>query len=111
MAGSARLRRLLLEGLAEIAIASERGTGTPFVELTSAHQTEVLEGIERTRPAFFVALVEHAYRGYYLLPEVHRAIGHESRPPQPLGHRLPPFDPRLLDAQRQRLPFWRQTES
>jgi gluconate 2-dehydrogenase subunit 3-like protein len=105
MAGSARLRRLFLDGLAEIAITAER----PFVELDTASQTAILEVVEVKQPAFFGALVEHTYRGYYTLPAVHEAIGHESRPPQPLGHRLPPFDPALLDRQRARLPFWRQT--
>ncbi len=104
MAESARLRRLLLEGLTAIAIASEH-----FTALDVTSQIHVLEAIEHSHPAFFGALVEHAYRGYYTLPSVHRAIGHESRPPQPLGHSLAPFDPALLDRQRQRLPFWRQT--
>jgi hypothetical protein len=107
MAGSARLRRLLLEGLAEIAISSERRV--PFVELDVASQTTLLEEVERSRPAFFAALVEHTYRGYYTHAAVHQAIGYDGRPPQPLGHRLPPFDPALLDQQRVRLPFWRQT--
>ena len=109
MSASARLRRLLLDGLAEIAITSERDWHAPFGASDPANQTAILEHIEHKHPAFFVALVEHTYRGYYTLPTVHRVIGHESRPPQPLGHRLPPFDPALLDRQRQRLPFWRQT--
>ena len=104
MASSPRLRRLLLDGLTEIVIIAER----PFVELDAAIQTGILETVESRRPAFFVALVEHTYRGYYTLPAVHQAIGHESRPPQPQGHRLPPFDPALLDRQRERLPFWRR---
>jgi hypothetical protein len=97
---------LFLEGLIDIAIASER---QPFVELDTASQIVVLEEIEREHPSFFTALVEHTYRGYYTLAAVHQAIGHDSRPPQPLGHRLPPFDPALLDQQRVRLPFWRRT--
>jgi hypothetical protein len=107
MAGSPRLCRLLLDGLTEIAIASG---GQPFVKLGGPRQIEVLEAVERNHPACFVALVEHAYRGYYTLPAVHAAIGHEGRPPQPLGHTLPPFDPALLDRQRVRLPFWRRVE-
>jgi hypothetical protein len=106
MAGSARLRRLLLDGLTAIAIASGRRL---FAELDPAAQSRVLEQIEQEHPAFFVALVEHTYRGYYTMPAVHAAIGYESRPPQPLGYRLPPFDPALLDQQRARQPFWRRT--
>jgi hypothetical protein len=98
-----KLRRLFLDGLAQVAIASPQGS---FTELDRAQQTQVLEQVERQAPAFFVALVEHAYRGYYTLPRVARSLG--SGPPQPLGHTLPVFDPALLDRQRQRNPFWRR---
>ena len=110
MAGSAWLRRLLLDGLVEITISSERHHRVPFVELDPASQTHVLEEIENTHPVFFAALVGHTYRGYYTLPAVHRTIGHDSRPPQPRGHRLPPFDLALLDRQRVRVPFWRRAD-
>jgi hypothetical protein len=106
MADAPRLRRLLLDGLVEITVASERQS---FVDLDTKRQIEVLQDIENRHPAFFAVLVEHTYRGYYTLPAVHQAIGHESRPPQPQGHRLPPFDPSLLTQQRERLPFWRRT--
>ncbi len=109
MAGSARLRRLLLDGLVDIALTCERRHHATFVESAEAIQTEVLTETENAHPAFFVALVEHTYRGYYTLPAVHAAIGYESRPPQPRGYRLPPFDPALLDQQRARQPFWRRT--
>jgi hypothetical protein len=101
---SARLRRLFLDGLTEIAV-----TAVDFVELEADRQVSVLQSIEKRWPEFFAALVEHAYRGYYTLPAVQRAVGFEPRPPQPLGHQLPPFDPAVLDLQRQRAPFWRQT--
>jgi hypothetical protein len=109
LARSVRLRRLFLDGLGEVAIASQRLTRMAFVGLEPAAQTSVLESVEQHAPAFFVALVEHCYRGYYTLAEVQRAVGFEPRPPQPLGHQLPPFDPALLEQQRQRAPFWRRT--
>ncbi len=102
-------RRLLLDGLTEIQLASGRGAGRDFTELEAEQQDDVLRDVESAHPAFFSALVDHTYRGYYTLPAVHAAIGYESRPPQPLGHELPPFDPSLLDKQRQRPPFWRRT--
>jgi len=108
LAGSSRLRRLFLDGLAEVAITAQRQTGAPFVELDAARQTAVLEAVEHLQPAFFAALVEHTYRGYYTLPAVQSGVGFEPRPPQPLGHQLPPFDPSLLELQRQRVPFWRR---
>src|SRR5438445_31893 len=109
MAGSAPLRRLLLDGLVEIAVTCERQHHSTFVESATATQTQVLKEIENTHPTFFDTLVGYTYRGYYTLPAVHQAIGHDSRPPQPQGHRLPPFDPALLTQQRERLPFWRPT--
>jgi hypothetical protein len=98
-----RLRRLFLDGLAAIATA----TPEPFARLEAAQQTAVLHGVEQQAPAFFAALVDHTYRGYYTQARVLTAIGLEPRPPQPLGHRLPPFDPELLRQQRERAPFWR----
>lgn len=110
MAGSVRLRRLFLEGLTEIGVAAQRASGADFVALDAAPQTAVLQTVEELRPAFFVALVEHTYRGYYTLRVVQTAVGFDARPPQPLGHQLPPFDPALLDRQRQRAPFWRAAD-
>jgi hypothetical protein len=99
-----KLRRLFLDGLVHVAVVSHPES---FTELDRAHQTRVLEQVELQAPAFFVALVEHTYRGYYTLPRVVRALG--VGPPQPLGHTLPAFDPALLDRQRDRSPFWRRT--
>ena len=105
---SIRLRRLFLDGLREIALIAHRQLSQGFANADPAAQTRVLQTVEQRSPAFFVALVEHTYRGYYTLAEVKRAIGFEPRPPQPLGYHLEPFDPALLDRQRQRTPFWRQ---
>jgi hypothetical protein len=100
LAVSPRLRRLFLDGLANLAILQ-------FGDLPSTARVEALRRLEQEQPAFFSALVEHAYRGYYTLPAVHAAIGYEG-PPQPRGHTLPPFDDSVLAAQRSREPFWRR---
>jgi len=110
LAAALPLRRLIVDGLADIQIAAARRTGRPFTELDSAARTAILAGAEQDFPTFFVALVEHTYRGYYTLPAVANAIGLEPRPPQPLGHRLPAFDPALLARQRDRAPFWRRAD-
>jgi hypothetical protein len=110
LASSTRLRRMFLEGLAAIAISARQQVGADFLTLPAATQTSVLKTVEERRPAFFVALVEHTYRGYYTLVAVQRAVGFDARPPQPLGHDLPPFDLALLSRQRQRQPFWRPAE-
>jgi hypothetical protein len=113
LAASAPLRRLILDGLVAIDVeaAHRNGAGTSddFVAMDTDAQVTVLRTVEEAYPAFFAALVEHTYRGYYTDPRVYAAIGYDHRPPQPLGHYLPPFDPAILERQRQRAPFWRRT--
>jgi hypothetical protein len=105
------LRRLFLDGLAEIEQAAARRSARDFSGLDPVTREEVLRAVEEMQPAFFAALVEHTYRGYYILPAVHAAIGYESRPPQPLGYALAPFREELLSLQRGREPFWRRAPS
>lgn len=104
LAETARLRRLFLDGLALIEVTARRRSGMEFGTLQEDGQVAVLESVERSAPPFFTALVEHTYRGYYTQPAT------RARPPQPIGYELPPFDPSLLDTQRQRAPFWRRVE-
>jgi len=103
------LRRLFLEGLTQIELASARQTGRAFGDLDATTQESVLRAVEEASPEFVAVLVEHTYRGYYILPDVHAAIGYDSRPPQPAGYELPPFREELLTLQRKRSTFWRQT--
>lgn len=112
LAAAPTLRRLFFEGLLAIELAGARlagDAGQRFGDLDAERQEAALTAVELAWPAFFAALVDHAYRGYYTLPTVHEAIGWESRPPQPRGHQLPAFDLALLATQRRRAPFWRQT--
>jgi hypothetical protein len=108
LAQTPRLRRLFLDGLAEIAVAAECQAGQDFLALDAAAQERILRAVEEAEPAFFAALVEHTYRGYYVRPEVHAAIGYTTRPPQPLGHELAPWREELLQVQLDRAPFWRR---
>ena len=103
LAESQKLRRLFLDGLMAIQVSAS------FLELDEPAQTAQLQRVEQAHPQFFAALVDHAYRGYYTLPRVQQALGW-LRPPQPLGHTLPPFDPELLSIQRTRAPFWRRAD-
>ncbi len=105
------LRRLFADGLTAIDIASSRQFARAFVALGDDQQDTVLEATERAFTSFFAALVDHTYRGYYTHPRVYAAIGYAHRPPQPLGHELPLFDPAMLERQRQRAPFWRPITS
>lgn len=106
-----KLRRIFLNGLAEIEVVSQRQSGQPFGGLDPATQESLLQAVEQAEPDFFAALVEHAYRGYYTHPQVHAAIGYPGRAPQPLGHQLAPFRDELLQLQRGRQPFWRPAPS
>jgi hypothetical protein len=108
LAQTPRLRRLFLDGLASIATICERETGREFFALDTTTQERVLQAVEAAEPAFFAALVEHTYRGYYVHPRVHEAIGYTTRPPQPLGHELAPWRDELLTLQVDRAPFWRK---
>lgn len=109
LAGDAALRRLVLDGLRAIEIAA----GTSFASLAPDRQDTILAAVEAAHPAFFAALVNHTYRGYYTHPRVLEHLeathGYAARPPQPLGHALPPWDDDLLARQRDRAPFWRKT--
>jgi hypothetical protein len=111
LAGSAPLRRLILDGLVEIDVASGLAG---FEALDDAARDDRLRAVEAAHPAFFAALVNHAYRGYYTHPTVlrhlERTTGYPARPPQPLGHAIEPWDEGLLARQRQRAPFWRRAD-
>jgi hypothetical protein len=82
-----------------------------FASHDAASREAILQGIEREAPAAFGRLVAALYLAYYVEPDVRavlaRGHGYEARPPQPGGHDLTPFEPALLDRQRQRPPFWR----
>ena len=104
LAGAPGVRRAYLDGLLAIEAAGER----PFGDLDIAEREAALRAVEAAHPAFFTALVEHAYRFYYTDPRVQRVVGPTAGPPQPLGHELPAFDERLLTIQRKREPFWRR---
>lgn len=108
LAQTPKLRRLFLDGLASIVAICQRETGQNLLALDAAAQERVLQSVEAEEPAFFAALVEHTYRGYYVHPRVHEAIGYTTRPPQPLGHELAPWREDLLVRQVDRAPFWRK---
>ena len=101
------LRRLFLEGLGAITAACHARSGKAFEDATDGDRDAALGEVQAARPAFFDALLVHAYSGYYSRPEVVRLLGLEAWPPQPRGHLMDPFDPALLATVRRRAPSYR----
>jgi len=99
-----RLRRLFLEGLAQIEMTSARREGKEFQELSDAEIDETLRQVQVEHPRFFEALLVQTYSGYYTNPKIFRLIGYTL----PQVYESKPFDESLLEKQRQRAPFWRQ---
>lgn len=78
-----------------------------------AARVAAVQAAEAAAPAAFAALVTGAYSLYYTHPAVAAAMaavcGHAARPPQPLGHDLPPFDPAMVAVPAARGPSFRPT--
>jgi hypothetical protein len=106
---SAELKRLFSQGLTYIAMISQAQQAQEFSNLADDQKDAVLRQVETLDPAFFEALVQHTYSGYYIHPTVIRLLGLEARPPQPRGYHLEPLDLTLLDRVKQRTPMYRQT--
>jgi len=101
-------RRMFVHGVRQIGLESERRHARIFEDLAADDQDAVLRHVESQHPTFFEALVTHVYLGYYSHPAVIERLGLEARPPQPLGHVLPPFDPAITRSMSQRGPLYRQ---
>ena len=99
---------MFVEGIRQVRLESERRHARAFEELAGAEKDAVLRHVEGASPRFFEALVSQVYQGYYSHPTVVRLLGLEVRPPQPLGHTLPPFDPTLMRSMSQRGALYRQ---
>jgi hypothetical protein len=94
--------------LAAIAAAAEGEEA--FCSGTEDFRTDTLKRIEQSHPQEFGALVAAVLTLYYEHPHVIVAFGWTPRPPQPLGHTLPPFDEELLAPVKARGEIWRKPE-
>jgi len=106
--GSPRARRMFVEGVRLIALESERRYGTSFEELAPADQDTVLQHVEAGQRVFFDAFVSEVYQAYYSHRTIIDLLGLEVRPPQPLGHVLPPFDAAVTRPTAGRRALYRQ---
>ncbi len=106
--GEPGLTRIFVQGLGAIEIAaSEQGPGG-FASLSSEQKDAVLRSVEATYANFFEQLVLQVYNGYYTNLTVFESIGYTlPSVPEP-GAKLDLLDETLLEAQRQRPPFWTQ---
>jgi len=107
-ASSPAARRMFVDGLRQINLGSERRDARAFEDLAPAEQDAVLRNVEGEHRAFFEALVSHVYQAYYSHPAVIQLLGLEARPPQPLGHALPPFDAGITHSMSKRGTLYRQ---
>jgi hypothetical protein len=78
-------------------------------QLPHSQKDALIRDLEAADSATFNAVLELVYLAYYGDPRVHRRVGWRGGPLQPEGFLLAPFNPEILQAIRQRRPFWRQT--
>lgn len=100
----ARSLRKFLDALSDVSA----GTGPGFIALDPDRQDEAIGAIETSAASDFSNMLEVVYIAYYSRPEVHARIGWRTGPLQPKGFALPAFSESVLEAVRQRKPFWRQ---
>jgi hypothetical protein len=101
-------RRTFVEGVRQIALESERRHGQSFEALASGEQDAVLRQVEADQRVFFEALVSQVYQAYYNHPTIIALLELEARPPQPLGHALPPFDAAIMRSTSGRAALYRR---
>ncbi len=99
---SALLKRVFLEGLAQVEIDSDAEHSKDFGELSDDQKDSILRKVESSFPEFFQALVQQTYRGYYSDSRIVTLLGLEARPPQPLGYEMEPFDMSLIEPVKKR---------
>lgn len=78
-----------------------------FDGLEGDEQDRAIRSFEADSPRQFGVLLDISYIVYYKEPAVHERIGWESRPPQPDGNVMTPWDESVLENIRKRAPFWR----
>jgi len=85
-----------------------------FAALAPESREATLREVEACHPAAFETVLSAAYAAYYtdgrVCDVIARRTGFPDRPPQPLGHPLPPFDMRALEAVQARGATWRRTD-
>ena len=104
--GEPGLTRMFVQGMASIEIAAAERAPDGFTALPDEARDEVLRSVEQSNGDFFGQLVLQVYNGYYTDLTVFEAIGYILPLPPVPGAKLELLDETLLEAQRQRPPFW-----
>ncbi len=79
-----------------------------FITLKGDEQDRVIRSFEAHSPGHFGVLLDISYIVYYKQSAVHERIGWQSKPPQPDGNVMEPWDESVLENIRKREPFWRR---
>ena len=104
--GEPGLIRLFMQGLAAIEIAAAERGPDGFTALPGEAQDDALRAVEASHSDFFDQLVLQVYNGYYTNLTVFESIGYNLASVPAPGAKLELLDETLLEAQRQRPPFW-----
>ncbi len=104
--GEPGLTRIFVQGLAAIEIAAAERGPDGFAALPEEAKDEALRAVERLHGDFFDQLVLQVYNGYYTNLTVFESIGYILPSTPKPGVKLELLDETLLEAQRQRPPFW-----
>ena len=104
--GEPGLIRLFVQGLAAIEIAAAERGPDGFAALSDEVKDEALRSVEASHGDFFDQLVLQVYCGYYSNLTVFESIGYNLPSVPSPGAKLELLDESLLEAQRQRPPFW-----
>ena len=104
--GEPGLIRLFMQGLAAIEIAAAERGPDGFAALSNEAKDDALRSVEASHADFFDQLVLQVYNGYYTNLTVFESIGYNLPSVPAPGTKLELLDESLLEAQRQRPPFW-----
>ena len=104
--GEPGLTRLFMQGLAAIEIAAAERGPDGFAALSNDSKDGALRSVEASHADFFDQLVLQVYNGYYTNLTVFESIGYSLPSVPSPGTKLELLDESLLEAQRQRPPFW-----
>ena len=103
--GEPGLTRMFVQGLAAIEIAAAERGADGFGALSDEAKDTTLQAVEQSH-GVFDQLILQTYNGYYTDLTVFESIGY-NLPSVPVpGTKLELLDETLLEAQRQRPPFW-----